>query len=154
MQMLPELESQIRTAESPMSLWLEIVFCFDEAYEEPMNEEFIKRVYGYADWCLLQPKGETAEEHLPTCVAVCFWEHIPTIKAPRDDMPRWISFDDVMLNQHFFKYRLTEEEFEELKLVYSKSEASGIASGNELRIGNGDIAVAPSGEGKNGDSFP
>ena len=121
MQMLPELRSKIETAETPMSLWLEIVFSFDEAYEEPRNEDFIKRVYGYADWCLSHAVGETAAEHLPTCVAICFWEHIPTTKAARDDMPRWFSFEDVIANQHFFRYHLSDEEFEDLKGLYRRS---------------------------------
>ena len=126
LQMLPELQSDIETAENPMSLWFEIVYAFDEAYEDPRNDDFIKRVYGYADWCLEQPQGETAEEHLPTCVAICFWEHIPTNNAARDDMPRWISFEDLILNQHFFKYSLTDQEFDDLKRVYSASINSGL----------------------------
>jgi hypothetical protein len=119
--MLPELQSEAGEAESPMSLWLEIVYKFDDAYESPRNEEFIKRVYAYADWCLEQKGGETASEHLPTCVVTCFWEHIPTCKSAREDMPRWFSFDEVMANEHFFKYLITEEEFEELKGLYVKA---------------------------------
>src|SRR5205085_11992801 len=91
MQMLPELQLKIIEAENPMSLWVEIIFYFDEAYEEPKNEDFIRRVYEYADWSLNQDVGETAAEHPPTCVVVCFWEHIPTYKPARDDMPRWFS---------------------------------------------------------------
>lgn len=125
LQMLPELHSEIESAETPVSLWLEIVFCFDEAYENPRNEDFIRRVYGYADWCLMQPGGETAEEHLPTCVCTCFWEHIPTLKAARDDMPRWFTFEDFMANQHFFKYLLSDREFEDLKRLFAGSPDSG-----------------------------
>jgi len=124
MKMLPELQSEIIGSETPMSLWVEIPYYFDEAYEEPRNESLIERIYQYADWCLGQDKGETAEEHLPTCVVTCFWEHIPTCKAARDDMPRWFSFEEVMANKHFFEYLLTEEEFEELKEIYSNKENS------------------------------
>jgi len=125
LQMLPELSSEIEEAETPMSLWLQIVFSFDQAYGEPRNEDFIRRVYGYADWCLLQPLGETAEEHLPTCVAVMFWEHIPTLKVARDDMPKWISLENMIANEPWFKHRLSEEEREELKRVYSIPDGSG-----------------------------
>ena len=120
LQMFPELRLEIEEAESPMSLWLEIVYNFDIAYERPRNEDFIRRVYEYADWCLQQEGGEDAGEHLPTCVVTCFWEHIPTSKAAREDMPRWFPLDEVIANQHFFKYRLTEEEFEEIKNLYSR----------------------------------
>jgi hypothetical protein len=118
--MLPELRSEAGEAESPMSFWLEVVYKFDDAYEFPRNEDFIKRVYAYADWCLKQEGGGSAPEHLPTCVVICFWEHIPTCKAAREDMPRWFSFDEVIANEHFFKYSITEEEFEELKGLYVK----------------------------------
>jgi hypothetical protein len=118
--MLPELGSEAGEAESPMSLWLEIVYKFDHAYELPRNEDFIKRVYAYADWCLKQEGGRSVPEDLPTCVVTCFWEHIPTCKAAREDMPRWFSFDEVTANEHFFKYLITEEEFEELKRLYGK----------------------------------
>lgn len=124
MKMLPELQSKIKEAETPMALWVQIIFYFDEAYEEPGNEDLIRRIYAYADWCIYQDAGETAEEHLPTCVVVCFWEHIPTFKPARDDIPRWISFDDLMLNEHIFKHSLSDEEFAELKGLYSNVKGS------------------------------
>lgn len=120
--MLPELRAEIKEAETPMALWVEIIFYFDEAYRTPQNDDFIRRVYAYADWCLGQNTGETAAEHLQTCVAVCFWEHIPNNKAARSDMPRWLSFEDLMANQHFFRYSLSDEAFDELKALYSDLE--------------------------------
>jgi len=117
--MLPELQSEIAEAETPMRLWIEIVFHFDAAYEEPRNESLIKRVYGYADWCLEQDIGERAQEHLPTCVVVCFWEHIPTCKAAREDMPRWFPYEEILANEHFFRYLLEDREWEELKELYA-----------------------------------
>lgn len=122
--MLPELHAEITAAEYPMALWVEIVYAFDEAYNEPRNEDFIERVYRYADWSIQQPEGETADEHLPTCVAILFWEHIPTYEPARNDMPRWVSFEDLIGNQHFFKYSLSDGEFEELKALYSEANAS------------------------------
>ena len=124
LEMLPEMQSEIVSAKDPMALWVEIIYAFDQAYEEPKNDDFIKRVYNYADWCLLQPAGETAAEHLPTCVVICFWEHIPTNKAARDEMPQWVSFEDFVLNQHIFKYSLSEREFEDLERVYATANSS------------------------------
>jgi hypothetical protein len=48
MSILPELHSEITAADNPMALWFEIVYAFDEAYNEPRNEDFIERVYRYA----------------------------------------------------------------------------------------------------------
>ncbi len=101
-----------------MGLWTEIFFNFADAYMEPKNEDFIKRVYEYADWCLGQESEEDARFHLPTCVCICFWENIPTCKEARDDMPRWFSLDEVIGNQHFFKYLITDDEFEGIKRLY------------------------------------
>ncbi len=49
--LLPEIEAEILESNNPMQLWIEIVFAFDGAYEEPRNENFIKRVYDYEEWC-------------------------------------------------------------------------------------------------------
>jgi len=122
LEILPEMQDEILNSENPMQLWIEIVLSFDDAYEEPRNESFIKRVYDYEEWCLKQNEGETAGEHLPTCVATAFWEHIPTNNAARKDMPRWFSLDEVLANQHFFRYHLSDGNFEDLVNLYSKSD--------------------------------
>lgn len=122
LEILPEIKDDILESDNPMYLWIMVVLAFDEAYEEPRNESFIKRVYDYEEWCLEQDEGETAEEHLPTCVVTAFWEHIPTNQAAREDMPRWFSLEDVLANQHFFSYHLTDENFQDLVDSYSKSE--------------------------------
>ncbi len=122
LEILPEIKEEILESDNPMQLWIEIVLAFDEAYEEPRNENFIKRVYDFENWCLAQDKGETAGEHLPTCVTTAFWEHIPTNRAAREDMPRWFSLEEVLANQHFFSYHLSAGNFENLVELYSKSE--------------------------------
>lgn len=101
-----------------MALWIEIVYYFDKSYEKPVNESFIKRVYEFQNWCLEQDGGETAAEHLPTCVTTCFWEHLPTNAAARKDMPRWFTLEDILSNQHFFSYSLTDENFRDLLDLY------------------------------------
>ena len=82
--MLPELQSEAGEAESPMSLWLEIVYKFDDAYE---SQE--RRVHQevYAPIGVLSKK---AGDGFGTSAHVCsnlFWEHIPTCKSAREDMP-------------------------------------------------------------------
>lgn len=120
LELLPEIKPEILDSDNPMQLWIEIVLYFDKAYEEPRDEGFIKRVYQYQGWCLEQDKGETADEHLPTCVVTVFWEHIPTNPAARRDMPRWFTLDDVLSNRHHFSYHLTDENFKELVNLYPK----------------------------------
>ena len=121
LELLPEIKTEILESDNPMRLWIEIVLSFDEAYEEPINESFIKRVYEYEEWCLEQGEGETAGEHLSTCVVTSFWEHIPTNKAVREDMTRWFTLEEVLKNQQFFGYHLSAGNFEDLVNMYSKS---------------------------------
>ena len=122
LEILPEIKDDILESDNLMYLWIMILLAFDEAYEESRNESFIKRVYDYEEWCLTQDEGETAGEHLPTCVVTAFWEHIPTNPAAREDMPRWFSLEDVLANSHFFSYHLSDENFKYLVDSYSRSE--------------------------------
>jgi len=123
-ELLPEIKTEILESETPMQLWIEIVLAFDEAYEEPRNESLIKRAYEYQNWCLEQDEGDTASEHLPTCVAIVFWEHIPTNTEARKDMPRWFTLEDVLSNHHFFSYHLSDENFDYLIDLFPKSKVS------------------------------
>lgn len=75
-------------ADTPYLLWFELREAFERVYEEsPRGELLIRRIYQYSDWCCSQPRGKTAEDNPLTCVAVCFYEHIPTHTAAREDMP-------------------------------------------------------------------
>ena len=122
LELLPEMSEEIHDAESPMALWIDIVFEFDQAYLHPRDEDFIRRVYEFESWCLEQDGGETADEHLPTCVVVTLWEHIPTNPDARKDMPRWFSLDDVIANSHFFSYHLDSGNFESLLDDYKNTD--------------------------------
>lgn len=118
LELLPEIRKEILECDNPMGLWIEVHFAFDEAYEEPKNDNFIRRVYAFEKWSLDQHDGTTAADHLPSCVTVAFWERIPTNPKARADMPRWFSVDAVIANGHFFKYFLSDEDFEELIAMY------------------------------------
>ena len=43
-----------------------------------------------------------------------FFEHIPTIPAAREDMPRWFTFDEIAANKPLFLYSIGEATFENL----------------------------------------
>ncbi|EEF59124.1 hypothetical protein Cflav_PD1616 [Pedosphaera parvula Ellin514] len=114
--MFPELACQFEWADTPYLLWFELREAFEKAYEQtPRDESLIKRIYQYSDWCADQPRGETAEDDLLTCVAVCFYEHIPLHSAAREDMPRWWRAEDLAGEPSVFQYHLSEEQFRELR---------------------------------------
>lgn len=130
--MFPELTSQFEETDTPYLLWFALRSAFERACEEePRDESMIMRIYQYSDWCADQPQGETATDDLLTCVAVCFFEHIPEHPAAREDMPRWWSAEDLAYEQHVMQHRLSEEEFREL--VWCRGDvALGVASGSRF----------------------
>jgi len=122
-ELLPELGEKITDPEidTPYRLWFEIRDAFERAYDaSPRDESLISRIYRYADWCMEAPRGETATDDLFTCASVCFYEHIPQHPAAREDMPRWISYQDFVAGEYFYRYHLTEEEFVALKQHFYK----------------------------------
>ena len=115
-EMFPELVSRFEEADTPYLLWFELQDAFEQAYEQsPRDESLIRRIYRYSDWCADQPRGQTAEDDLLTCVAVCFYEHIPQHPAAREDMPRWWRAEDLAVGPHVMQYHLSDEEFRELR---------------------------------------
>ena len=112
----PELASRFEHAETAYQLWFELLDAFKEAYEcNPRNESLIRKIYRYSDWCETQPRGQTADDDLLTCVCVCFYEKIPTFPPSRADMPRWWRPTDLDGDRNVFQYRLSDQEFANLK---------------------------------------
>jgi hypothetical protein len=99
----PELAGDIRRAENPYQLWTDLHFAFDGAYDSG-NPGMVRRIYEFARWCCEQPRGKAADDDLLTCVAVCFYEHIPTNPKALKDMPKWWKLKDVQLMKGIFSY--------------------------------------------------
>ena len=119
-EMFPELTAALETAETPYLLWFDLWDAFEKAYDKtPKDESLIRRIYQYSDWCSQQPRRETAADDLLTCVAVCFYEHIPCSAKAREDMPRWFQpedLDDGPPGQpSIFDYHLSVQEQRELR---------------------------------------
>jgi len=114
-EMFPELVSRFEDADTPYLLWFELHEAFEGAYNKsPRDESLILRIYQYSDWSANQARGQTAEDDLLTCVAVCFYEHIPQHPVAREDMPRWWRAEDLR-EPSIFQYHLSDEEFRELR---------------------------------------
>ena len=124
-QMLPELASRIEAADSTYDLWIDLWLAFEDAYERsPPDESLIGRIYRYSDWCCDQPRGQTAEGDLFTCVAVSFFEQIPLHAKARNDMPRWWRSQDLATGPNgepsVLSWHLSAEQIEELKAFLDK----------------------------------
>ncbi|MGE9268473.1 MAG: hypothetical protein ACQKBY_10275 [Verrucomicrobiales bacterium] len=108
--------------DDPYSLWANLRSVFQKAYEYPYNEDDIRAIYEYAEWSCRQEEGESAEDDLLTCVAVCFFEHIPEIKAAVKDLPRWFKLSEIMTMREIFTYQLGQAGFERILEAYPKAQ--------------------------------
>jgi hypothetical protein len=117
----PDLIDRFDGVDSPYSLWHELTSAFTHAYKEPRNEDLIRRIYEFADWCCSQPECKSADNDLGTVVCCCFYEHIPESPEALLDMPRWFSRSDVLSMKPVFSYMVGEEGFHRILDAYNKS---------------------------------
>ena len=118
---LPELEDivtepQPQRITGPMSLWIEIYLKLIDAYDVvPINEDLIRRIYGFADWCLKQPGTSDVETDVLTAVAVAFIENLPLDKRITGDLHRWMSIETFKGFENLFRYDLSDEEYRQFE---------------------------------------
>lgn len=133
--LLPELSEELSESDRPMRFWIEVNLSFERAYENPKNEDLIRRIYQYADWCLQHHEDNVdAAEHLPTCVCVAFYEHIPRCPQARADMPRWFSRDDIVLMKQTFSYLTSEKEYEDLLTLFPSPDGKETRKQRKTRL--------------------
>ena len=124
-EMFPELADRFAAADTPYLLWFELLYAFERAYDQtPQDESLIRRIYRYSKWCCEQPRGKNAEDDLLTCVAVCFYEHIPHHANARQDMPRWWRSEDLDDGPGgeptIFAYHLTADELADFRRLLQR----------------------------------
>jgi hypothetical protein len=113
----PDYAEKFRGANSPYTLWNDLWHIVESAYESG-DSALVGEIYAYAKWCTLQPRGETAEDDLATCVNTCFVEHIPTNKKALDDMPNWFTLEDVTRMKETFSYHVGPEGYAKVLARY------------------------------------
>ena len=111
---------------SPYSLWSNLRDVFKRAYEYPYKGADIRAIYEYAEWSCQQPRGETADDDLLTCAAVCFYEHIPEVEAAVKDLPRWFKLSEIITMREIFGYHAGEAGFERMLEAYPKAQRAKI----------------------------
>lgn len=112
LELLPEFAAEIQNAETPLHLWSELRFEFDLAYEEPRQDDLIRRIYAFANWGMMQDEEvKQADHHLPTCVVICLYEHIPGNPSALADIPRWFTRSEFRDLEAVFCSRLSESEY-------------------------------------------
>jgi hypothetical protein len=124
---LPELEDIVTEPEpqritGPMSLWIEIYLKLIDAYDVvPINEDLIRRIYDFADWCLKQPSTSEVETDVSTAVSVAFIEDLPLDERITEDLHRWVSIETFKGFENLFRYHLSDEEYQRFEKDFLNS---------------------------------
>lgn len=121
----PQFAESIAEADTPYAVWFELNAAFETAYAEN-NEVLIRAIYDYAGWCCRQPSGAIPEDDLGTCVACCFFEHIPLVPKALQDMPRWWKLDDVALMKEIFSYHAGPQGYAQILARFGEENVRGI----------------------------
>lgn len=124
--MLPGLAAEVEEAETPYVLWLALYQAFRRAYEGPRPDEaVVGPIYGYAAWCLGQPRAEAMEDDLTTCVCLCFYQNLPLLESARKDLARWLSPSEFARLVEVLRFHSDPEVFEELARPFRANPADG-----------------------------
>lgn len=108
-QRLPELQRIIasREVDSPMMLWMELKCEFQRlCKQEPLPLDLLRRLWGYAEWCL--ERGDDVR----TGVALGFCEHLIDTKESRNILPKIMSRQDYLDLKGLLLYHNTEKDYE------------------------------------------
>jgi hypothetical protein len=106
---LPELQRIIasRDVDSPMMLWIELKSTFQDLCEQdPPPLDLIKRLWGYAKWCMTQENGDVS-----TAAALAFGEHLLDRKSTQRILPEIMTRDDYEGLRGLLLYHNSEEDF-------------------------------------------
>ena len=111
-EMLPEFRKEIAQADTPMALWVEIGFRFQDAFEKG-DEDLARRYFKYAESCLDTAKQQPTEAS--TAAWCAFYEHLPDIPSLAEQLHRYMPRSRFLQVQDAFRYHTTPEEFEHLQ---------------------------------------
>lgn len=106
---LPELQSIIasRDIDNPMMLWIELQLKFEDlCQQDPPALDLIKRVWGYAKWCMHQGSDDVA-----TAAAVGFCEHLLDRNAACRLLPEIMVRHDYESLKGLLLYHNSEEQY-------------------------------------------
>jgi hypothetical protein len=107
---MPSLKPILLKADNPMSLWIELEFCLDNAYEE-QDRLLIQQIYDYAHWSYFKSQDEDTIQ----AVGCAFYEHLPLNPVVKRDLPNWLTREEFKTLASVLHYHQSAEEFEELR---------------------------------------
>lgn len=121
---LPELQRIIASREvnNPMMLWIELRKEFERlCKQEPAPLELLRRLWGYANWCM--ERGDD----VGTGAALGFCEHLINTKESSSILPVIMSRQDYQSLKGLLLYQNTEADYEAVLKCFGKEVSPRIA---------------------------
>ena len=107
-QELPHLRSHIERSDSVGMLWTKLWLIFVEANSDPKDDATIRGTYNFALWCV----AESHDDQIATSTVCHFYEHLPSERPVRKELPKHMTTADFLGMKEVFKYHMTPEEHE------------------------------------------
>ena len=134
---LPECRKQLQAEKDTTMFFHELGEVLYRAHLSK-DEDLIRRIYGYAKWCLEAPRGKDASDDLLTSVTCSFFEHLPTHKEVRAEIGRWLPRSMIEGMREVFLYHGSDEKYREMlascEVPKSKRPANQSATANALDL--------------------
>jgi hypothetical protein len=115
--LLPEHREVVEAAESPMALWIELHFLFEDTVARG-DWKSVGRFLKLAAWCVSEDSGPLPND-TSTAAAVAFYEHLPEDRTLWKYFPSWFSRREFESLLPVFAYHLDDNELEQLKQSYA-----------------------------------
>jgi hypothetical protein len=109
---LPELKHEIESREDYTSLWMNLLFPFQEALKSN-DFDLVNRFIDFARWSIASDNDKISQ-----AVGLCFLEHLPTIPNVAAFFPKWFTQDEFHDLRVFFTYLATQEQVSAIESSY------------------------------------
>ncbi len=111
---LPQFNAVIQKSVSSVDLWWNFKEILADAGVDEARHKDVRAIYDYAWWCF----AVSGDPDLSAEAEAYFYEDLPAYSDFEDQVPQFISPSQFQSLEEAFRYRLSEEEFEEFRRHY------------------------------------
>lgn len=89
-----------------------------EQAASPLDSKLQKRIVDFCNWCLLQPRGESADDDILTIWTVGFYEKMFENEATHPLIARLVTKEDLLSNREYLLSWVGEDMFQKVLKTY------------------------------------